>query len=259
MVCGVSPLSDPRSAHSRRRADMARQVCDVVRREVLHGLSHGARLPTETELASEFGVSRNAVREALDLLRQEGLVERVQGSGTLVRAAKFDHSIDDLLGLAETLTGHGEVHNEVRISGLVPAPAAVARRLAIRAAEPVVYLERRRLADGVALSLDLTYVVGDLGERLLDEDLVGSDVFVLLERLSGQPLGTADLAFEAVAADAHSAATLDVPTGAPLLMLERLTHLADGRPVDLEFIRMRGDRMTMRGTLRRPPSWPTRP
>jgi GntR family transcriptional regulator len=228
---------------------MARQVCDVVRRDVLRGLSHGARLPSEAELAAEFGVSRNAVREALDLLRQEGLVARVQGSGTLVRAAKYDHSIDALLGLAETLTGHGEVRNEVRVSGLVPAPAAVARRLAIEPAEPVVYLERRRLADGLPLSLDLTYVVRDLGERLLEQDLVGSDVFVLLEQLSGQPLGTADLAFEAVAADAHSAATLDVPTGAPLLMLERLSHLADGRPIDLEFIRMRGDRMTLRRPL----------
>src|SRR3954468_22603041 len=157
MVFGVPHLSDPRSSQSRRRSDMARQVCDVVRRDVLRGLSHGARLPSEAELAAEFGVSRNAVREALDLLRQEGLVERVQGCGTLVRAAKFDHSIDDLLGLAETLTGHGEVHNEVRISSLVPAPAAVARRLAVTPGEPVVYLERRRFADGVPLSLDLTY------------------------------------------------------------------------------------------------------
>ncbi len=36
-------------------------------------------------------------------------------------------------------------------------------------------------------------------------------------------------------------------------MVERLTHLDDGRPVDLEFIRFRGDRMTMRGTARRTP------
>jgi len=54
---------------------------------------------------------------------------------------------------------------------------------------------------------------------------------------------------EAVSADPHSAATLQVPDGAALLMLERLTTLDDGRPVDLEYIRMRGDRITMRGSL----------
>ena len=51
-------------------------------------------------------------------------------------------------------------------------------------------------------------------------------------------------------------AILEVSPRAPLLMLERLTRLDDGRPVDLEFIRFRGDRMTMRGTVRRPTSDP---
>lgn len=229
-------------------------VCDVVRREVLQGAIVDGRLRPEAEIAAEFGVSRNAVREALERLRAEGLVDRVQGTGTLARANKFDHSIDHLRGLGETLEAHGRVHNEVRAAALVPAPAAVARRLRIAASEPVACLERRRLAGGVPLSLDLTYVVRDLGEALLDEDLAGNDVFVLLERLSGQPLGTADVVLEAVAADGHSAAVLDVPTGAPMLMLERLSHLSDGRPVDLEFIRMRGDRMAMHGTARRPAS-----
>ena len=50
-------------------------------------------------------------------------------------------------------------------------------------------------------------------------------------------------------ADPHSAAILQVPDGAPLLLLERLTHLDDGRPVDLEYIRMRGDRITLRSNL----------
>ena len=70
---------------------------------------------------------------------------------------------------------------------------------------------------------------------------------MLLEGIAGQPLGMAELTLEAVNADAHTAAVLDAPRGAALLMVERLTHLADGRPVDLEFIRFRGDRITMRG------------
>ena len=64
---------------------------------------------------------------------------------------------------------------------------------------------------------------------------------------------TAEIVLEAVAADRHSAAILEVPAGAPLLMLERLTRLDDGRPVDLEFVRFRGDRITMRGNVRRTP------
>jgi GntR family transcriptional regulator len=44
---------------------------------------------------------------------------------------------------------------------------------------------------------------------------------------------------------------LETPPAAALLMVERLTHLADGRPVDLEYIRFRGDRLAMHGWLQR--------
>lgn len=211
-------------------------------------------LPSEAELVREFGTSRNTVRDALDLLRAEGLVERQPGVGTVVVTEKYPHGLDLLLGLGETLRAHGEVTNEVRTSGLIIAPPTIAARLGLPDGEPVVYIERLRRVDGRPLSLDLTYLVRDLGEPVLAEDLAHNDVFVLIERLSGRPLLSADLTVEAVTADPHSAAVLEAPHNAALLMVERLTHLADGRPVDLEFIRFRGDRLAMRGTAWRAPA-----
>jgi GntR family transcriptional regulator len=106
----------------------------------------------------------------------------------------------------------------------------------------------RYLGD-LPLSLDLTYLTPDIGSQILSHPLETNDLFALIEQVSGQRLGSASLAVEAITADAHSAATLQVPVGAALLMLERLTSLDDGKPVDLEYIRMRGDRITMRGNL----------
>lgn len=112
-----------------------------------------------------------------------------------------------------------------------------------------MFIERLRYLGNLPLSLDLTYLVPDIGTQILGHPLEDNDLFALIERVSGQKLGSASLALEAIPADAHSAATLQMPDGAPLLMLERLTSLDDGRPVDLEYIRMRGDRITMRGSL----------
>lgn len=235
----------------RLRSDRARQVADVLRRQVLQGSFAAGSLPAEASLAAEFGVSRNAVRDALDLLRDEGLVERVPGVGTMVAARKYPHGLDHLLGLAETLYEHGEITNEVRAAGLISAPPAVAASLGLDAGTQAVYVERLRHLNGVPLSLDLTYLAADVGLPLLDEDLVHHDIFVLLERRSGQRLGAAALTVEAVNADRHSAAVLGVPAGAALLMVERLAHLEGGRPVDLEYIRFRGDRLAMRGQLTR--------
>ncbi|GAA2745261.1 GntR family transcriptional regulator [Kitasatospora cinereorecta] len=240
-----------RPAARRLRADRARQVADVLRRQVLDEVYKAGPLPHEERLAEEFGASRNTVREALDLLRGEGLVRRVPGAGTLVVAEKVPHGLDRLAGLAETLHEHGEVVNEVRAFGPVRAPGPVARRFGLPDGADVFYVERLRRLNGLPLSLDLTYLAPDVGAALDPAELAHRDVFRLIEEAAGQPLGHADISLEAVNADPHSATVLEVPRGAALLMLERLTRLADGRPVDLEYVRFRGDRLTMRGRLLR--------
>ncbi|WP_084505268.1 GntR family transcriptional regulator [Nocardia harenae] len=259
-VRGVNPAPEGgepqgRAPVRRLRADQARRVADVLRHQI-HTGAFPDGLPAETRLAEEFETSRNTVREALALLRDEGLIDRAPRVGTRVANRKYDHGLDALLGLQETLKGHGTVRNEVRAATRIAAPPAVARRLRLEPGERVVYLERLRYLGDTPLSLDLTYLAPDIGAAILDLDLAGTDIFVLIEQVSGQSLGSADLALEAVPADPHTAATLEAADGAALLMLERLTRLEDGRPVDLEYIRMRGDRITMRGSLSRTaPEW----
>lgn len=235
----------------RLRADHARQLADLLRHQVLGGGFPSGVLPHEEVIGADYGMSRNTVRQALDLLRAEQLVARQPGVGTVVVCQKYPHALDRLMGLAETLHSHGTVTNEVRTISPVAAPAPVADRLRLPPRAEVLYVERLRRLDGLPLSLDLTYIPLPVGLPLLDADLEHNDVFRLIEETAGQPLGTAEITLEAVNADAHSAAVLEAPRGTAVLMLERLTHLADGTPVDLEFIRFRGDRLTMRGLLHR--------
>jgi GntR family transcriptional regulator len=232
----------------RPRADRARQVADVLRHQI-HSGGYDGGLPTEADLAAEFFVSRNTIREALGVLKNEGLIDRGPKVGTHVAVRKYDHGLDALVGLKETFKDYGEVRNQVRAVLHLAAPPAVARRLRLQPGEQVVYIERLRYLGDLPLSLDLTYLAPDIGAEILQHPLETNDVFALIEAVTGQRLGSATLALEAVSADPHSAATLAVPDGAALLMLERLTSLDDGRPVDLEYIRMRGDRITMRGSL----------
>lgn len=232
----------------RRRADRARQVADVLRHQVRDG-AYRDGLPGESELAVEFAVSRNTVREALAALKAEGLIDRGPRVGTHVAQRKFDHGLDALVGLKETFKEYGEVRNEVRAAMTVTAPVAVAHRLHLDPGAPVMFIERLRYLGDLPLSLDLTYLDPDIGAAVVEHPLETNDVFALIEQVTGRRLGSAAIALEAVSADPHSAATLQLPAGAPILMLERLSTLDDGRPVDLEYIRMRGDRITMRGNL----------
>jgi GntR family transcriptional regulator len=238
----------PISRSEGSRANRARRAADVLRQQI-HAGAYADGLPAENDLAAEFLVSRNTIREALSILKNEGLIDRGPKVGTHVAQRKYDHRLDALLGLKETFKNLGEVRNEVRAAMPVTAPPSVARRLQLQPGDEAVFVERLRYLGDLPLSLDLTYLAPDIGSRILGYHLETNDLFSLIEQVSGQRLGSASLALEAIPADAHSAAALQVPDGAALLMLERLTSLDDGRPVDLEYIRMRGDRITMRGNL----------
>ncbi|CAM5308353.1 GntR family transcriptional regulator [Streptomyces tanashiensis] len=253
MPAESAPAARPVAAARRRRlrSDRARQLADLLRHQILAGGFPGGVLPLEDVIAADYRASRNTVRQALDLLRGEQLVDRQPGVGTVVVCEKYPHGLDRLQGLAETLHEHGRVTNEVRTMGPVGAPGPVAHRLGLPEHTDVLCIERLRRLNGLPLSLDLSYLPMDIGGELLGCDLENTDVFRLLEQLTGGPLGHAEITLEAVNADAHSAAVLQAPRGAAVLMLERLTCLSDGRPVDLEFIRFRGDRITMSGVLRR--------
>jgi GntR family transcriptional regulator len=232
----------------RPRADQARLVADVLRHQI-HAGGYADGLPAEADLAAEFFVSRNTVREALAVLKDEGLIDRGPRTGTHVAIRKYDHGLDALVGLKETFKGYGDIRNEVRAAMTVSAPPSVANRLQLDPGEQVVFIERLRYLGDLPLSLDMTYLAPDVGNEVIGHSLETNDVFALIELVTGRRLGNAGLSVEAVPADAHSAAILQLPDGAPVLLLERLTHLDDGRPVDLEYIRMRGDRITLRGNL----------
>lgn len=229
----------------------------MLRQQITGGTFADGVLPDEHTLGVQFSASRNAIREALGLLRTEGLIARRQGVGTTVVTAKYGHGLGELTGLAETLTGYGNVRNEVRAANFVPRPpTAVAERLALEPGAGAVYIERLRRLNGSPLSLDTTYLVTDIGERLLGCDLAGRDLFALIEETTGSRLGSADVSVHAVDADPDTATLLGIPAGTAVFAIERLTRLPGGRPIDVEWLHIRADRLTLHATLHRAATMP---
>ncbi|KAA9161598.1 GntR family transcriptional regulator [Amycolatopsis acidicola] len=235
------------------RAQRARQAADVLRRQITQGAFADGVLPGERALGERLGASRNAVREALSLLRSEGLITRRQGVGTTVVKPKYGHGLDELAGLAETLDGHGTVTNEVRAASVTRPPAAIAEQLRLPPDAEVVHIERLRRLAGIPLSLDTTYLAADIGRPLLQHDLAGRDLFALIEETTGERLGSAEVDVHAISAGPDTAALLGIPAGAAIFAIDRVTSLADGRPVDAESLHIRADRLTLHATLHRRP------
>src|SRR5450830_2082599 len=228
------------------------QVRERLRERINDGTyAPAARLPAESEIGAIFAVSRITVRQALDDLRNEGLIVKVAGKGTFVAGARPSQELARLEGFGEAMARGGHrIVNRVVSHVLVPAETQVAERLGLDAGAQVSEIRRVRYLDSAPVSFEVTYLPPQVGERLRGEDLAGRDIFLILESDYGITLSHADVQIGAISADAELAAALSVAPGTALLRIERLTWTADGVPLDFEYLYVRGD--AFQYTLRLP-------
>ncbi|MDR7947555.1 GntR family transcriptional regulator [Achromobacter aegrifaciens] len=220
-------------------------------------LSPGDRLPTEDQLIERFAVSRSTVRKAVENLVARGLAEIRRGKGTFVTEPKLMQPLTALSGFVEDMTALGR-RATARLLDKRPVPATedVARQLGVARGALVYRIERVRLADGVAMSFDETYLPLDVGEKVASNDLEAEPIFDLLELRYDLPLIEAEYQLEAVTADERVAQALGVATGSPIFLIERTSYTERQRPVDYEKLYYRGDLIRFSTRLARQPRKP---
>ncbi|WP_343730226.1 GntR family transcriptional regulator [Duganella sp.] len=231
------------------------QVKENLRERILDGTypAH-ARLPAESELSTIFGVSRITVRQALSDLQKEGVIFKIPGKGTFVAKPKAFQQLTQLEGFGEAMSRMGyEIYNQVTSHKTIAATPHVAQQLQLPPGAEVTEIKRIRHLNREPVSLEVTYLAQDIGERLAREDLATRDIFLILENDYGIPLGRADLQVDAILADETLAHALRVQQGSAVLRIERLTHRADGAPLDFEYLYFRGDAFQYRLQINRRP------
>jgi len=215
-------------------------------------LPAGSQLPTEDELIQRFAVSRTTVRKAIQNLAERGAIEIRRGTGTFVSQPKILQEMTELTGFVEDMEALGYMAAARLIDhAVVPADQAVASNLALHVGTPVMRIRRVRLANGVALSLDETYLPREIGERIVMHDLAAEPIFTLLERRYGIPLIEAEYRLEAALAGGDIADALAVQEGSPIFLIERTSCTTDRRPIDYEKLHYRGDLIRFRTRLAR--------
>ncbi len=208
---------------------------ELLRVEIVQELRRGDLLPSEWELVSSFNASRGVVRAALELLRDEGLIDRLQGAGTFVVSPSREiFAIDELGGMTKNIDEFdARARWELLEYESVKAPPLIAERLGIAAGADVLHAERRGIFDGEPLLIRSSWIprrVADLlsvtpaSERWSADDLV--------EKAIGPSIDRTYLRVEATIVDTSTADALGMPEGSPLVLLERLVVDVAGRPVE---------------------------
>lgn len=244
---------------SRAALPLYAQLQEAIQAEIAEsGLRAGDKLPTESELEERYGVSRTTIRQALQGLVNDGVIERRQGKGTFVAGPRISH-VPLLTSFTENMRGQGyEPSRRVIESATKQADEHLSDVLKLGPAQRGCrYLRRLLLADGRVVGISVTWlpvhVLGEHDELFEPSTLEQGSLYDLLQRPpfdlvlhSGVETVTPGVA------TSDDATYLECEVGDPILVVDRVSLDDRSRPVEATQMRFHGTRYQYRVEVARP-------
>jgi GntR family transcriptional regulator len=245
-----------------------KQIADQLRAAIMTGvLGPGEQVPSEHELVSEYGVARGTARQAIMLLRNEGLIEAIHGLGSFVRAPEpierlrpdrlsrgwefgrdpDDPPIDDEL--------HGPIGGpmgappeelmmsfDTRQLGKARAPADVAALLGLPEGAAVLVRRWETLFEHSVRAIVSAYVPWAIATAAGLQDVETGPAVYLALAASGHRATRMIEEVQARMPTTAEAHKLNLRSGVPVLSVQRVNHTTDGQPVEVSISVMSADR-----------------
>lgn len=198
----------------------------------------GSSLPSQRELAEEFGVSIMTLRQALQLLADDAFIDTRHGSGTYV-TARYAYDLGHLRSFADDLAAQGaQISTRVLAADAVPPPAEVGARLG--GPGTVLRLRRLRLTGGRPLIVQTSYLPLPLIGAIHPADLSHRGLYDILAE-HGLAVARADETITPVTLSPLDARDLDRPQATPALLSHRISFTATDIPIVDDHAVMPGD------------------
>ncbi len=206
-----------------------------------------SRVPSENELAEQFGVSRMTARRALQELTEQGVLYRTQGVGSFVASAKSQSALLEIRNIADEIQARGHFHSAELIQlSQIPCPAIVATALELERGEPVFFSLIVHYDNQQPLQLETRFVNPHRVPEYLQQDFTRGTPHEYLSKVA--PLTEADHIVEAILADEFTCKYLRISRQEPCLRLTRRTFSRDG-VVSFAYLTSAGSRYKLGGHL----------
>lgn len=201
----------------------AQAIANEVRRRIVEReWRQGDRIPDEAELAVEFGVARATVNKALQVLAEEGLLDRKRRAGTHVTLHPVRKATVTIPIVREQIEQAGlEYSHRVIAQKLSPVPPDVARRMSQAEGTTLIHLQTVHYGDGHPFQVEDRWInpAATPGAEQIDFQRINANEWLV----RNFPWSRADIAFSAENAKARDARLLETRQGAALLILQRTT------------------------------------
>lgn len=233
----------------RRSPTLTEQAKVVLKDRILEGQFAGGRMPSESDLAAQLGVSRATVRSALSRLENEGVIVRKQGSGTFVNPTglQVKTRLEEIWSYEAMMEAHGytpSTHILAVTEAL--ASAEIAADLDLPLYTPILTIHKLFTQDDTPAILTINHIPCDQIVRAYDDTIWHEPVFVFLSDYCGQTLTYYLSDVVPVVADDALAQRLDIVPGTPLISFEEVGYSDENRPIIKSFSYFRDDLLRLR-------------
>lgn len=218
------------------------QIHNQIKKDIEAGVwAVGDRIPSERELALEFNVSRMTLRQAVQTLVEEGILERQVGAGTFVARKKVQEKMTGVTSFTELMEEQGKKPSSRTVSYLVTTPSlSEMERLKLKDDEKVLRMERIRYADEVPICFEVATLPYSLVKDY-ERNQITTSFYRTLEE-SGRKIGHAQQSVSAQVASERIAEYLNIKRGSAILRLRQITELGDGTPFEYVRTQYAGDK-----------------
>lgn len=197
-------------------------------------LGEHARLPTEAQLCSRYGVSRTVVREAMNQLVMDRTIYKIQGKGAFVASRREEQDFfGSTISFSSDILGrHKRVERVMLGQSLKTPDERVQQMLGLRGEDQVAELYRLFKVDGLPRLVVRSHIPAALAPGLDSMPLDNRSLYETLRKQYGLGLRYADRWIEAALPDARQAELLDLPMGTPVLAVESCSYSEGEQPVE---------------------------
>ncbi|UOQ95163.1 GntR family transcriptional regulator [Halobacillus shinanisalinarum] len=155
------------------------QLKEILEKKIFDG-EYKTKIPSEREFMEEFSISRSTVREAINLLVRDGVLEKKKGKGTFVSFKPIQEWLGYLSSTTETIRGMGMKPGAKLIDhGIMKPDESI---ISLTGLDTAYFIKRIRYADDVPIAIENQYYPVEIGMKLEKYDLDKATLYDLLEK-----------------------------------------------------------------------------
>jgi GntR family transcriptional regulator len=224
------------------------QLAEMLKDRIRRGeIKTGQPLPSETELIEKYELSRGTVRQALQLLTQEKLIERFPGKGSFVAQAKLEHDVSKAIGFFTQIAKDAGRRPAAKVlkQEIMRSPDVMAEKLNIPAGEHILSVQRIRYVDGEPWAVESAYFNNPVADLIKNENLSESIYDLIQDKYKMTVLHSNNVISSALADEIISEA-LGIGLGDPVFSVTRVVYLNNNIPFEYSADVYRGDRISLK-------------